>query len=168
MFRDGYTFTQVEGLLASHRLPRFGMEAIVKLSRTASYALQAVLQLAQSDASGCPVPCSRLAAEGKMPERFLLQILRSLVTHGILGSTRGVDGGYVLQRSPEDVSVLDVIEAVDGPVTPSLPTSDGLSEQAAIKLECTLAGVAALARRELAAVKLIHLLPSSNCREMAG
>jgi Rrf2 family protein len=67
----------------------------VKLSRTASYALQAVLQLAQSDASGYPVPCSRLAAEGKMPERFLLQILRSLVTHGILGSTRGVDGGYV-------------------------------------------------------------------------
>jgi Rrf2 family transcriptional regulator, cysteine metabolism repressor len=140
----------------------------VKLSRTASYALQAVLQLAQSDASGCPVPCSRLAAEGKMPERFLLQILRSLVTHGILGSTRGVDGGYVLERSPEEVSLLDVIEAVDGPVVPSLPPGEGLSAQAVEKLKCTLAGVAELARRELDAVKLVHLLPPPQHRESAG
>jgi Rrf2 family protein len=102
-----------------------------------------------------------------MPERFLLQILRSLVTHGILGSTRGVDGGYVLERSPEEVSLLDVIEAVDGPVAPSLPTGDGLSGQAASKLKCTLASVAELARRELHAVKLVHLLPPSKHRELA-
>jgi Rrf2 family transcriptional regulator, cysteine metabolism repressor len=140
----------------------------VKLSRTASYALQAVLQLAQSDASGCPIPCSRLAADGKMPERFLLQILRSLVTHGILSSTRGVDGGYVLERSPEELSVLDVIEAVDGPVTPSLPVGEGLSEQASNKLKCTMAGVAELARRELDAVKLVHLLPPGASRERAA
>ncbi len=140
----------------------------MKLSRTASYALQAILQLAQSDASGCPVPCSRLAAEGKMPERFLLQILRSLVTHGILGSTRGVDGGYVLERSPEEISLLDVIEAVDGPVTPSLPVGEGLSEQASNKLKCTLAGMTELARRELDAVKLAHLSPPGKCRELAG
>ena len=144
------------------------MGAIVKLSRTASYALQAVLQLAQADASGYPVPCSRLAAEGKMPERFLLQILRSLVTHGILGSTRGVDGGYVLERSPEEVSLLDVIEAVDGPVTPSLPSSEGLSEQASSKLKCTLAGGTELARRELDAVKLANLLPAGDRRKLAA
>ncbi len=65
----------------------------MKFSRTVSYALQATLQLAQEDRAA-PVPCSQLAAEGKMPERFLLQILRNLVTHGILRSTRGVDGGY--------------------------------------------------------------------------
>lgn len=139
----------------------------MKLSRTASYALQAVLQLAQSDASGSPVPCSRLAAQGKMPERFLLQILRNLVTHGILGSTRGVEGGYVLERSPEEVSLLEVIEAVDGPVAASLP-GDGLSEPASSKLKCTLAGVTELARRELAAVKLAHLLPPSNRHGLAG
>ncbi len=140
----------------------------MKLSRTASYALQAVLQLAQSDASGYPIPCSRLAAEGKMPERFLLQILRSLVTHGILGSTRGVEGGYALRRSPEEISLLDVIEAVDGPVTPSLPLAEGLSEQAQSRLKCALAGIAELARRELAAVKLVHLLPASDRRELAA
>ena len=140
----------------------------MKLSRTASYALQAVLQLARSDASGSPIPCSRLAADGKMPERFLLQILRSLVTHGILGSTRGVVGGYCLERSPEEISVLDVIEAVDGPVVPSLPVHEGLSEEANNKLKCVLASVTELARRELAATKLSHLLPPADRSELAA
>ena len=77
----------------------------MKLSRTVAYALQATLQLALSGDQE-PVPCSRLAAEGKMPERFLLQILRNLVAHGILSSTRGVDGGYTLDRAPEEISLL--------------------------------------------------------------
>src|SRR4026208_1884644 len=86
----------------------------MKFSRTVSYAVQAVLQLSQLDPH-TPVPCSRLASEGKMPERFLLQILRNLVTHGILRSTRGVEGGYALTRPPEQISLLDVIEAIEGP-----------------------------------------------------
>ena len=140
----------------------------MKLSRTSSYALQAVLQLARSDASGAPIPCSRLAADGKMPERFLLQILRSLVTHGILGSTRGVVGGYCLERNPEEISVLDIIEAVDGPVVPMLPMHEGLSEEANNKLKCAFANLTELARQELAAIKLSHLLPLADRSELAA
>ena len=84
----------------------------MKLSRTVAYAVRATLALAQAESDG-PVPCSKLAAEGKMPERFLLQILRSLVTHGILRSTRGVDGGYALVRPAEEISLLEVIEAIE-------------------------------------------------------
>ena len=87
----------------------------MKLSRTVSYAVRATLQLAQSDPS-TPVPCSKLASEGDMPERFLLQILRMLVTHGILRSTRGVDGGYALTKPADQISLLEVIEAIDGPL----------------------------------------------------
>ena len=130
----------------------------MKLSRTVAYALQATLQLARSETGG-PVPCSRLAAEGGMPERFLLQILRNLVTHGILGSTRGVEGGYTLQRSPADISLLEVIEAIDGPLHSALPIHKGLPEECKRKLECALREVTELARRELRAVKLLHLLP---------
>src|ERR1044071_8151584 len=96
----------------------------MKLSRTVAYAVQATLQLAENK-SGLPVPCSQLAADGRMPDRFLLQILRHLVTHGILHSTRGVDGGYSLERKPEEISLLDVIEAIDGPLSAALPVGEG-------------------------------------------
>lgn len=132
----------------------------MKLSRTVSYALQATLQLAQAN-TDAPVPCSRLATEGKMPERFLLQILRNLVAHGILGSTRGVEGGYTLERSPEEISLLEVIEAIEGPVISAVPVGEGLPSDSRAKLERALADVTATARRELEAIKLAHLLPQS-------
>jgi len=131
----------------------------MKLSRTVAYALQATLQLAQSGNQD-PVPCSRLAAEGKMPERFLLQILRNLVAHGILSSTRGVDGGYTLDRAPDEISLLEIIEAIDGPITPVIPVARGLLAGSKSKLEGALATITEAARKDLQAIKLAHLLPS--------
>lgn len=130
----------------------------MKLSRTVAYALQATLQLAQSDAH-VPVPCSQLAADGEMPERFLLQILRNLVAHGILESTRGVEGGYSLGRSPEEISLLEVIEAIDGPLLAAMPASPGLPARSRSKLDAALAEVTDVARRQLEAIKLAHLSP---------
>jgi Rrf2 family protein len=130
----------------------------MKLSRTVAYALQATLQLAQSG-DHRPVPCSRLASEGKMPERFLLQILRNLVTHGILCSTRGVDGGYTLDREPEEISLLEIIEAIEGPITPVIPIARWLLASSKLKLEVALTSITETARKELEAIKLAHLLP---------
>lgn len=130
----------------------------MKVSRTVSYALQATVQLAMAD-DECPVPCSQLAAAGCMPERFLLQVLRSLVAHGVLKSTRGVDGGYALSRSADEVSLLDVMEAIEGPLVSSLPAAEGLPEQSRARVLQALAHVTESMRRELAAVKLSRLLP---------
>lgn len=129
----------------------------MKMSRTVAYAVQATLQLAQAPQNS-PTPCSRLAAEGRMPERFLLQILRNLVTHGILQSTRGVDGGYRLERRPEEISLLEVIEAIDGPLTPSIPASEGLSPDSQDRLHSALEQVTTSAREQLGAVKLSELM----------
>lgn len=93
-----------------------------------------------------------------MPERFLLQILRNLVTHGILHSTRGVEGGYALERSPEEISLLEVIEAIDGPISPTMPASEGLSDDSANKLRTALQQVTTTAREQLGSVKLSHLM----------
>lgn len=136
----------------------------MKLSRTVTYAVQATLQLAQIDGAetGKPVPCSRLATEGGMPERFLLQILRNLVTRGILRSARGADGGYALRRSLEETSLLDVIEAIDGPLVPRLQAHEGLHEESKKKLECALMNVTQALRQELHTVKLVHLLPTNG------
>ena len=138
----------------------------MKLSRTVAYAVRATLQLAKSD-SATPVPCSQLAAQGNMPERFLLQILRSLVTHGILRSTRGVDGGYSLVRSPDEVSLLEVIEAIEGPLNTGEPVTEGMSEESQKRLHEALRTVTDNSRRQLEAIKLSQLLkpPPSTERE---
>jgi Rrf2 family protein len=132
----------------------------MKLSRTVNYAVRATLQLAKSDSAN-PVPCSQLAAEGKMPERFLLQILRNLVTHGILRSTRGVDGGYSLVKPPHQISLLEVIEAIEGPydTETSLGEAEGITLDAQSKLNDALSQVTDTTRRQLEAIKLSALLP---------
>ena len=92
-----------------------------------------------------------------MPERFLLQILRMLVTHGILRSTRGVDGGYSLVRPVDEISLLEIIEAIDGRL--DSPRSDQAREdEVQAKLQLALTQVADITRRQLQAVKLSQLL----------
>jgi Rrf2 family protein len=135
----------------------------MKLSRTVAYAVQATLQLAKSG-TNLPVPCSQLASDGKMPERFLLQILRNLVTHGILRSTRGVDGGYTLVRSPSDVSLLEIIEAIEGPVGVS-DDDDAVESNVDApqgRLHHALQEVAESMRQQLSTIKIAHLLASPN------
>jgi Rrf2 family protein len=134
----------------------------MRLSRTVAYAVQATLQLAQAN-TGSPVPCSHLAAQGHMPERFLLQILRNLVTHGILQSTRGVDGGYSLERKPEEISLLDVIEAIDGPLDVGTASPEGAEpSEGEARLREALAQVTRVSRQQLQAIKLADLLPPSH------
>src|SRR6478672_10320111 len=138
----------------------------MKLSRTVNYAVKATLQLAKSESSS-PVPCSQLASEGKMPERFLLQILRNLVTHGILRSTRGVDGGYALVKPADQISLLEVIEAIEGPYDASLEIGDGLTEDSQHKLRDALGNVTATTRRQLESIKLSQLLKPPTHHEAA-
>ena len=99
-----------------------------------------------------------------MPERFLLQILRNLVTHGILRSTRGVDGGYALVRAPEDVSLLEVIEAIEGPMAADDASVEGLPLDSHHRLYEALSQVTRTARGQLEAIKLSQLLeaPASD------
>lgn len=129
----------------------------MKLSRTVTYAVRATLHLAR-EGSTTPIPCSQLASEGKMPERFLLQILRNLVTHGILRSSRGVDGGYTLVRKPEEISLLDIIEAIEGPMSESTEIGDGFSQQTEATLQEALANVTDLTRKQLQAIRFSQLL----------
>jgi Rrf2 family transcriptional regulator, cysteine metabolism repressor len=139
----------------------------MKISRTVAYAVQAVLQIAQNN-SDVPIPCSQLATEGHMPERFLLQILRHLVTHGILHSTRGVDGGYSLERPADEISLLDVIEAIEGPVGVSVPESNGNGPMMCeTRLRKALEDVATSSRRHLEAIKLSDLISGPALAKLA-
>ena len=78
----------------------------MRISRAATYGILATVQLSESSSSP-PIPCSQFAKLGNMPERFLLQVLRTLVNQGLLKSTRGVDGGYRLSRPLSQISLLE-------------------------------------------------------------
>jgi Rrf2 family protein len=133
----------------------------MKLSRTVTYALQAALHLARAT-PGVPIPCSQLAREGRLPERFLLQILRCLVTHGILRSTRGVDGGYSLARSPEQMTVLDIVEAFDNPLDPGMPDLVGMSPGVRSSILRTLHDIAHASRVALQKLTVANLLEADE------
>ena len=129
----------------------------MKLTRAVEYAIRATLQLARWE-GGTPIACRRLADEENLPERFLLQILRTLVEQGVLHSTRGVEGGYRLSRSACEISVLQVIEAVEGPIAPMPVNSESLPPSVIGKLRIELAQSVEAARSHLGAVKISDLI----------
>ncbi|WP_428305918.1 RrF2 family transcriptional regulator [Lacipirellula sp.] len=133
----------------------------MRISRASTYALLATVQLSDSPAAP-PIPCSQLAQLGDMPERFLLQVLRNLVNEGLLKSTRGVDGGYRLAKPLSQITMLEIVEAIDGPVQPELPQIGGLQPQSQKKLAEVLGDVAGDAKKRLASVTLAQLKPIAS------
>ncbi|MGO9115547.1 MAG: RrF2 family transcriptional regulator [Thermoguttaceae bacterium] len=129
----------------------------MQLSQSATYALQALLQLAESG-EGVLITRGKLAANGKMPERFLLEILHDLVKRGMLRSTRGGGGGFALARRPEDITLLDMIEAVDGPLPAGLPNGNTMPEPLRNWLQANLEQVTESTRTGLAGITLKQLL----------
>ena len=129
----------------------------MKVSRSMAYAVQALVQLATADSS-LPIPCNLLARQGQMPERFLLQILRALVKNDLLRSIRGVDGGYILAKTAEEITLLDVYEAFDRPIVPSIPPLPSLSDHARHEMSDRMSRVAGIVQRELSQTTIADLL----------
>ncbi|MCL4190347.1 MAG: Rrf2 family transcriptional regulator [Thermoguttaceae bacterium] len=96
----------------------------MKLSQSTAYAIFAAIHIAAAGRGGS-VCCAQLAESGRLPQRYLLQILRALVRRGILRSSRGGNGGFSLAQDPSDVSLLDLIEAIEGPVSLHLSLDGG-------------------------------------------
>jgi len=81
------------------------------LSQTTEYALRIVVQLASQGAE--PVTIPELARTTRIPSGYLAKVLRQLARAGLVHSQRGPNGGSVLLRPPEELTVLDVVQAVD-------------------------------------------------------
>ena len=87
------------------------------LQKKSKYAIRALLALAQRPEQE-PVLIADLAAQERIPKKFLEFILLVLRNKGILQSKRGRGGGYFLGRKPEAISLGEVIRALDGPLAP--------------------------------------------------
>jgi len=91
----------------------------MQLSRKADYALRAVAYVAQLK-KGELASIGRIAKARSIPREFLAKILKELTRAGILVSFQGVTGGYRLARPSKEITFLDVIEAMEGPVQVNL------------------------------------------------
>ncbi len=85
----------------------------MSVSAKIDYACLAVLALAAEHEQGQPVPLRTLAKSQSIPSQFLSQILQQLRTAGLVQSSRGAAGGYQLTRSPEKISLLDVVSVFE-------------------------------------------------------
>jgi len=87
----------------------------MRVSAKTDYALRAAVELAAAP-EGTPVKGERLSTSQSIPLRFLENILLQLRHAGIVESRRGAEGGYKLARPAEDITLADVIRAIDGPL----------------------------------------------------
>jgi Rrf2 family protein len=92
----------------------------MKLTCASSYALHAVVYMAQQK-NDRPVASHKIAQERGIHARFLLKVLKPLVSARVLTSVKGPNGGYKLARPATDISVLEIVEAVDGPIRGQAP-----------------------------------------------
>jgi Rrf2 family transcriptional regulator, nitric oxide-sensitive transcriptional repressor len=81
------------------------------ISQTAEYALRAVVYLADQDGRSCTT--ARISEGTQVPAGYLAKIMQSLSRSGVVNSQRGLHGGFTLVSSPDELSVLEVINAVD-------------------------------------------------------
>src|SRR4051812_47280082 len=115
---------------------------MLSITTKAPYAVNALVELHLAGDAG-PVPIAELARRRDIPVQFLEQLFATLRRAGILRSQRGVKGGYLFAREPTEITVLEIVELLDGPV-------GGVAES--IFAEAAAAARAVLAKHTLADV----------------
>jgi Rrf2 family protein len=95
----------------------------MQITRQADYALRAMIYLARLEPAQ-RAATSQIAAKQRIPPSFLAKIISQLSIAGLIHTSRGARGGVSMARAPEEVSVLDVVEAIDGPISLSDCTGD--------------------------------------------
>ena len=102
---------------------------MLRLSKKADYALMAMKHLALLGEQGSS-SAREIAGQYDIPIELMAKVLQRLVRRGLLTSHQGTRGGYQLARAPRGISVADVIQAIDGPVTvTACSTDEGPCEQ---------------------------------------
>lgn len=96
----------------------------MQLTRAADYAVRMMIQFASAPA-GTRLTREALAEATGLPESFLGKILQSLTRAGLVRSRRGTDGGFVLVADARKLTLVEIIEAVDGPIALNLCLMNG-------------------------------------------
>ncbi len=95
----------------------------MQITRQADYALRAMLYLAHLEPTK-RAATSQIAEDQRIPPSFLAKIISQLSIAGLIHTSRGARGGVSLARDPEEISILEVVEAIDGPIALNECTGD--------------------------------------------
>jgi len=140
----------VTAISSSGRAIRYLLEAVVVISVTSKsrYAVVALAELSRTGSD--PVPIAQVAERRGIPVQFLEQLFSTLRRAGVLTSHRGAKGGYTLARPPEKITVLEVVQALDGVLGQEGKEAGGIWEQGVEALRETFRSntVADIAARE--------------------
>ena len=123
---------------------------MLTITSKSPYAVRALAELARTGSAG-PVPIGEIARRRGIPVQFLEGLFATLRRSGILQSQRGVKGGYSFARAPEEVTVLEVVEALEGRLgaDPAADTADVWTESIdALRLKLKAITIAEVAQRE--------------------
>jgi Rrf2 family cysteine metabolism transcriptional repressor len=123
---------------------------MISVTSKSRYAVVAMAELARSGPA--PVPIAQIAERRAMPVQFLEQLFSTLRRDGLLQSQRGVKGGYTLARPPEEITVLEVVQALDGRVGQEADEAGGIWRDGVEALRGVFSSttIADIARREAA------------------
>jgi Rrf2 family protein len=122
------------------------MQHPLQISRKIEYGLRAMIFLA-SQPPERTVSFKEIARRMEVPQDFLAKILKTLVERGLARSTRGAHGGYQLSRPSREISFLDVIEAVEGPVVVNVCQDS--HDACKVSRSCTMYGVWKLGQQRM-------------------
>jgi Rrf2 family protein len=134
------------------------LKAIMRVSAKAEYACIAMLELAANHAGSHPVRIKDIADTHGVPQGFLVQILLQLKGAGLVASLRGAAGGYQLARSPEAISLADVINVIDRTPPPRAETSGAPASPVVDAVRSLWKELQAEEQRRLEAMSLAELL----------
>jgi Rrf2 family protein len=140
----------------------------MRVSAKADYAVRAMVELAASGDG--PVKADRIAQAQEIPVKFLENIMSDLRNGGLVRSQRGVDGGYWLARPPAEITLAQIIRAVEGPlanVRGGRPEEVSYSGSAGPLRDVWIAVRASL-RRVLEAVTLADVVDGNLPAEVSG
>ena len=134
----------------------------MNISARCDYGCRAVVELTRQEGSGEPLSAVAIAGRRHIPEKYLVHILLQLKRAGLVRSIRGAQGGYLMGRPAETITLLDIVRAIDGPVLDPLPLDSALSPE----LEAVWRDVAARVEQVLASVSARDIVNRAESTDM--
>jgi Rrf2 family protein len=128
----------------------------MRISRTVEYSFSAAVFIAQNGEDG-RVMAKKISEAYDFPTEYLLQVMQQLVKSGILTSKKGPRGGFNLARPAKEITMLEIIEAIDGPVIVPMNLVEQTGKPFAKKIEKMFLNVSEAMKVSLAKVTLADL-----------